>query len=671
MKRIFFLLITAVLCFFTAWPADLITAGDTISTTGSKAFLPSCWRNVRTGDWTVAFLEDGAVYDCRFWDYKRRDIDPKGRAEMLLTCGGEELKVTVGKADKKGFSTLRIGDNKIRCSRLEGPALPDYPVPDPATEFVDNGYRRDTVTLSGWLINRPEGETETQLVEVMSEDFFAGEMAFYRAKPDAQGRFTVRVPVMNTQDIYCVYDQFMTEMVLEPGKTYFLFWDIKNKRRYVMGTGARLQNELLCHPIQNRSERMKPYGDFDLYVATTDSLLKAEYARIDSLCQAHPMLSERYRTFARGKAKWEQAQEFGQSRFSTKDYVFSDNARAYATETFWKQMADPITLYPSMNSFVSDYLDELEHTETFRYSWNLPEHIDEIARDEKEQNLLNEYARIADEQGARLKLAETKEAREEIIKEYGRKYQKLYDEVLKVANGKHVRNLVMLADNRNTYQVLDSLQALPIVRDWYLCQSVMEMMKGQLQSVDDSVLDSLRTLIHSPCAIAQIEQTNAHYRAVETRDFDRLVLHSSDHLEGISQGKELLDKILEPYRGKFVLLDIWGTWCGPCKQALSHSAEEYARLSNYDIVYLYLANNSPGEVWERVIKEYNVTGPNVVHYNLPDPQQEAIEQYLNVYAYPTCRLFSPDGNLLDVKADPRDLNALNALLNTLTTGVQK
>ena len=100
-----------------------------------------------------------------------------------------------------------------------------------------------------------------------------------------------------------------------------------------------------------------------------------------------------------------------------------------------------------------------------------------------------------------------------------------------------------------------------------------------------------------------IEKQNDHYLAIENREFDKLVLKSSDNLNDISEGEALLKKILEPYKGKFVLLDIWGTWCGPCKEALSHSTEEYARLKDYDIQYLYLANSSPQTAWENVIKE--------------------------------------------------------------------
>lgn len=56
----------------------------------------------------------------------------------------------------------------------------------------------------------------------------------------------------------------------------------------------------------------------------------------------------------------------------------------------------------------------------------------------------------------------------------------------------------------------------------------------------------------------------------------------------MSDGEQILRKLIVPYHGHLILLDIWGTWCSPCKEALSHSQEEYERLKNYDLVYLYL-----------------------------------------------------------------------------------
>ena len=158
---------------------------------------------------------------------------------------------------------------------------------------------------------------------------------------------------------------------------------------------------------------------------------------------------------------------------------------------------------------------------------------------------------------------------------------------------------------------------------------------------------------------------NNRYLDIENREFDKLVLKSSDNLKDLSEGEALLKKILEPYKGKFVLLDIWGTWCAPCKEALSHSTEEYARLKDYDIEFLYLANQSPQTSYENIIKEYNVSGDNVAHYNLPAEQQAAIERYLDVHSFPTYKLFNRDGQLLDLHVDARDLEALANLLDQM------
>ena len=133
----------------------------------------------------------------------------------------------------------------------------------------------------------------------------------------------------------------------------------------------------------------------------------------------------------------------------------------------------------------------------------------------------------------------------------------------------------------------------------------------------------------------------------------------------MSDGEKILRRIIEPYKGKIILLDVWGTWCAPCKEALSHSAEEYERLKDFDIVFLYLANNSPDEAWKSVIKEYDILGDNISHYNLPADQQSAVEHFLGISAFPTYKLIDRNGTILDVNANPRNLETLVQLLEQL------
>ena len=139
----------------------------------------------------------------------------------------------------------------------------------------------------------------------------------------------------------------------------------------------------------------------------------------------------------------------------------------------------------------------------------------------------------------------------------------------------------------------------------------------------------------------------------------------------MSDGEKILKKLIEPYKGKMILIDVWGTWCAPCKMRLAHSQEEYERLKPYDIVYMYFASSSEEKSWKNVIKEYNVTGDNVVHYNLPDDQQKALENYIGVQGYPTYKLIDQNGTLLDVNADPIDLDALAGLLERIKSNHSK
>ena len=180
------------------------------------------------------------------------------------------------------------------------------------------------------------------------------------------------------------------------------------------------------------------------------------------------------------------------------------------------------------------------------------------------------------------------------------------------------------------------------------------------------VIEWVEKNISTPAAINTVVEMQNRYLALQRRALSGgESLKTNDEVKDMSDGEKILRKLIEPYKGKIILIDVWGTWCSPCRKALSHSKELYERMAQYDIVFLYLANRSDDESWKNVIKEYNVTGDNVVHYNLPDVQQSAVENFLKVNQYPTYRLIDRNGNLLDVNSDPRDLDAFENLIKAL------
>ena len=633
-----------------------------------KQLFPSYWRNDQ-GDWKIAFFDDCAIYDCKFWIYKQRDVNPKtGEATIVMTSGNEELKVAIGK-DKKGMRLIQIGSEKATYSMITSRFLPDYPTKDTRMDFVDNGYKEDTVTVIGWIKDMPEHYKQLKSFDFGYSNFFTSAWEEIHADLDEQGRFSVKIPIWNSSEYFIDWERCFHRNMFEPGKTYFMLYDFKEGRRYFMGDDCRLQNELFKYPLDWEAVSMEhEEKDFDKYFTSVDSLLKAKNAYIDSLCQAHPTLSTRFAKFRKGNTLMLQANAVGQARFNAPKLQLPDDAYRYATDNFWKKLEKPYTLHREFNGFLRDYLEDTMSKRSWTVRWDICDYFSQIASNDEELALLNQWKGwILD---ARAKVAAApEEEKQKVAEKLDADNAGMIEKVNKLFNspkGLKVQSGINLIKRMQQEAfALDSIGADPLIKDVWLTRMVYKEIDNTRTSLTPMILDTLKTLCSNPVCIAMVEKQNDHYLAIENREFDKLVIKSSDNLKDLSEGEALLKKILEPYKGKFVLLDIWGVWCGPCKEALSHSTEEYERLKDYDIEFLYLANRSPQTAWENVIKEYNVSGPNVAHYNLPDEQQAAIERHLNVHSWPTYKLFNRDGNLLDLHVDPRDLENLAKLLDQM------
>ena len=642
-----------------------------------KQLLPSYWCDAQ-GDWKIAFCEDCVLYDCKFWNYEQCNVSPKtGEADIVMRNGNDVLKVKVGK-DKKGTRTIQVGSQKAAYTMITGRFLPDYPTKDTRTDFVDTGYKTDTITVVGWLKDMPEHFKQLKTFDFAYHNLYTDEQEDFYADLDSLGRFTVKIPVLNSSEFFCDWRRCFMRTMLEPGKTYFLLYDFKEGRRYFMGDDARLQNELFKYPLDwqsirldeelNGADKATP-EQFDQYVASVDSLIKAQFANIDALCEQHPTLSTRFNLFRKGNTLSQQASDFGQARFRGEGFQLSDNARRYAYDTFWTKMEKPYTLHRGFSGFLRDYLGDAINISTISFNWNAQDYIEEFASNDEELALLTRWKDwIADAQ-SQVESAPTIEEKQRVAEKLNADNADMIKKVDAVINGpkakKFINGQLFFIRMNKELHVLDSLNADPFIKEAWLTRQVLQQIDHERTALLPTVMDTVKAMIGNPECIAMIEKLNDHYLAIENREFDKLVLKSSDNLADLTEGEALLKKILEPYKGKFVLLDIWGTWCGPCKEALSHSTEEYARLKDYDIEFLYLANRSPQDSWENVIKEYNVSGPNVAHYNLPDEQQAAIERHLNVHSWPTYKLFNRDGHLLDIEVDARNLDELARLLEQM------
>lgn len=120
---------------------------------------------------------------------------------------------------------------------------------------------------------------------------------------------------------------------------------------------------------------------------------------------------------------------------------------------------------------------------------------------------------------------------------------------------------------------------------------------------------------------------------------------------------------LAEYRGKWVMLDFWGSWCGWCIKGIPQMKEEWAELKDRNVVFISVACQDSKEAWLGALEKYELPWVNAWQ----DPALPRAEQLPGIYAvsgYPTKMVIDPEGNiaLIVVGEDPSFYNQLKALL---------
>jgi thiol-disulfide isomerase/thioredoxin len=164
---------------------------------------------------------------------------------------------------------------------------------------------------------------------------------------------------------------------------------------------------------------------------------------------------------------------------------------------------------------------------------------------------------------------------------------------------------------------------------------------------------------------ANVQKNQITMRENEAKEYKRIELTMGSQLTDF-EFVDLAGKTrkLSEFRGKYVIVDVWGFWCPACRSELPYLKEAYRlyRSRNLEIVGLNTDEFPPEEV-KRNVDKVGMTWTQARFESVVD----LLGKKMMVTSFPTTLLLSPEGKILSrsrSEKDEPDLRGRN-LLTTL------
>jgi peroxiredoxin len=139
-------------------------------------------------------------------------------------------------------------------------------------------------------------------------------------------------------------------------------------------------------------------------------------------------------------------------------------------------------------------------------------------------------------------------------------------------------------------------------------------------------------------------KTNVYSKAldqmVEAMHFGAIGSNAPDFVQNDADGKPIS---LSSFRGKYVLIDFWASWCGPCRRENPAVVAAYNQFKDKNFTILGVSLDQDKQKWLDAVKNDNLTWTHVsdlAYWN------NAVAKKYNVSSIPQNYLLDPSGKII-------------------------
>ena len=107
--------------------------------------------------------------------------------------------------------------------------------------------------------------------------------------------------------------------------------------------------------------------------------------------------------------------------------------------------------------------------------------------------------------------------------------------------------------------------------------------------------------------------------------------------------------------GKYVMLEFWASWCGPCRGEIPHLREVYKEYKDKGFEIVSISIDRKDQDWKKAMKEENMVWTQL---NDPGEFEGPVTQVYNIMGVPTCILLDKEGHIFKTDMRGAQLDAV-------------
>lgn len=113
-------------------------------------------------------------------------------------------------------------------------------------------------------------------------------------------------------------------------------------------------------------------------------------------------------------------------------------------------------------------------------------------------------------------------------------------------------------------------------------------------------------------------------------------------------------ELMNSYKGKVVYIDVWASWCAPCRAAMPAAKEIRTKYKDSSVIFLYLALNDQQSPWKKGVEQYSLNEGNASSYLIASPESQWIKD-MEIKSIPRYIIYDKEGKLVSKNApDPKN-----------------